>query len=94
MRWVDDGNVVLHAARDGLGVAIVPLVMVLEPLRRGQLRLCDPEIVELDGGFWLVQPQQEMREPVEKLTAWLAAEAAATESALDELLEKFAVKAA
>src|SRR5262245_59233183 len=94
MRWVDDGNVVLHAARDGLGVAVVPLVMVLEPLRRGQLRLCDPEVLELDGGFWLVQPQQEMREPIEKLATWLAAEAAATESALDDFLDKLAVQAA
>jgi len=94
LRWVDDGNVVLHAARDGLGVAIVPLVMVLEPLQRGQLRLCDTEVLDLDGGFWLVRPPQEMREPVEKLADWLAAEARATEGALDNLLGKLAAKAA
>jgi len=94
LRWVDDGNVVLHAARDGLGVAIVPLVMILEPLRRGQLRLCDPEILDLDGGYWLVRPPEEMREPVAKLTAWLAAEAAATECALAGILESLEAGAA
>lgn len=87
MRWVDDSNVLLHAARDGHGIAIVPLFLVHESLQRGELRLCDREILELDGGYWLVHPPVETREPVARMIAWLANEAAETESRLAGILE-------
>jgi LysR family glycine cleavage system transcriptional activator len=86
LRRMDDGNAALCAAREGVGVAIVPLFLVLESLQRGQLKLCDPEILGLDGGYWLVRPPEALREPVARLASWLQEAAASTERQLDLML--------
>ncbi|WP_459614848.1 LysR family transcriptional regulator [Bordetella sp. 2513F-2] len=65
-------SVLMPAVLNGLGVAIVPLCMVLEPLRTGQLVRPLGEVVEGRYGYYLLQPRPNVGGPyADALCAWL-----------------------
>ncbi|WP_144638207.1 LysR family transcriptional regulator [Bordetella genomosp. 13] len=71
-------SVLLPAVLAGLGVAIVPLCMVLEPLRAGALLRPLGEIVEGRYGYFLLQPRPNVGGPyAEALCAWVSEQAEA-----------------
>lgn len=66
-------SVLLPAVLAGLGVAVVPLCMVLEPLRSGALVRPFGEVVEGRYGYFLLQPRPNVGGPyAEALCAWVS----------------------
>jgi LysR family glycine cleavage system transcriptional activator len=88
---VDDMNVLLGAARAGQGVALVPLFLVLQDLREGKLEVLDREVLQIAGGYWLVQPTGEGRKVVVDVSTWIEEQAQATEHELSALLATLGV---
>lgn len=87
MLLLDDFNVVVQALLDGLGVAIVPLCLVVDQVLAKQLYFVDPEPLVPDGGYWLVYPQsEEGRKSVRSVMQWLEDEARDTERRVDGVL--------
>ncbi|SAI72416.1 LysR family transcriptional regulator [Bordetella ansorpii] len=66
-------SVLLPAVLAGLGVAVVPLCMVLEPLRSGALVRPLGEVVEGRYGYFLLQPRPNVGGPyAEALCGWVS----------------------
>ncbi|MDQ8031412.1 MAG: LysR substrate-binding domain-containing protein [Bordetella sp.] len=71
-------SVLLPAVLNGLGVAIVPVCMVLEPLRSGALVRPFGEAVEGRYGYYLMQPRPNVGGAyADAFCDWVAARAAA-----------------
>lgn len=69
-------SVLLPAVLAGLGVAVVPLCMVLEQLRCGALVRPLGEVVEGRYGYFLLQPRPNVGGPyAEALCAWVSGQA-------------------
>ena len=80
-------SVLLPAVMHGLGAAIVPLCMVLQPLREGTL--CRPlgEMVEGRFGYYLMQPRPNVGGPyTDAFCAWVGERAQALNQAVQAYL--------
>ncbi len=65
------------AAAHGMGVALAPLLLVRDELRRGDLALACRKATRPDRGYYLVKPDSDRRPPsVAAFSAWLLAQAA------------------
>ncbi len=70
-------SVLMPAVLNGLGVAIAPLCMVLDPLRAGQLQRPLGETVEGRHGYYLMRPRPDVGGPyLDAFCDWIMARAA------------------
>jgi LysR family transcriptional regulator, glycine cleavage system transcriptional activator len=70
-------DLVLHAAAQGLGVALARHRLVAEDIRNGVLvRPFGPQAVVLDNAYWIITtPQRPLRPAMKLVIAWLRREA-------------------
>lgn len=70
------------AAAQGMGVALIPRMLIETELSRGELRIACPRPLRGQRGYYLVTPDSEQERPaVGHLRAWLLAQAAAATAA-------------
>ena len=66
------------AAAHGMGVALVPVLLVQEELRRGELVVACDRLLRAERAYYLVRPNTETERPaVTAFSTWLAVQAAA-----------------
>lgn len=74
---IDDFLVALRAAVTGAGVALLPDILVKDPIRRGELVAISPERFENEYTFYVSCAPNAVRRPmVQDVIDWLIAEAA------------------
>ncbi|WP_454688287.1 LysR substrate-binding domain-containing protein [Achromobacter aloeverae] len=79
-------SVLMPAVLNGLGVAIAPLCMVLDPLREGVLQRPLGEMVEGRYGYYLMRPRPDVGGPyLDAFCEWILARAASLNRAVEAL---------
>lgn len=83
----NDIQLIFHAARAGLGIALLPLVIVHEPLVRGELVRVLPRLLEMEVRLAIVYAEREFMPPqvrafVDAMVAWGEREFGASMAAL------------